>query len=384
MWGIDGFCHWVIDANPDKFPTLQKLKNGGNYALAPVGNPVTWECWTTVLTGQLPYHHGIRTMTCPEVGLLSRNEANYQQTFWSCFENVGWRVGVTNFPPMTYPVQQGVRNGWMLSGSLNYPLEVWSTSSDDLQCKLKSYTHDDYWQLGVMLDSSNASIEEIHNRQQQTIDELKIHRQIAFDNVVMLCKEDPVDVLLHYQHFLDFLQHYVLGNRYEDVLEAYEWIDDCLAYIIDTFNPETIIITSDHGQMALREWNNAASCRTQWPQNKVHGDGEIFFTEERLPKYNYICGTHNHIATVLFYGDGISPIDSNILDMALEDIMPTALQAKLITPPTNIDGRIRDDMLGIDSRFAQSQVVEDRLADLGYVDAPPGIGQRDSGRGVIS
>ena len=43
----------------------------------------------------------------------------------------------------------------------------------------------------------------------------------------------PVDVLLHYQHDLDFLQHYMLGTHYEEIIEAYVWYDEALATMIE-------------------------------------------------------------------------------------------------------------------------------------------------------
>ena len=244
--GLDAACWKYLEPllTAAEMPCLQKLMDTGTWGTLRSTMPAwTPTAWASICTGKNPGKHGIFDMLLhsPEklepVAIDATRRAG--TPFWQYLNNHQIRVGLVNVP-FTYPPQPV--DGFLVCGfgtpnsvrQLTYPenilAEIEGTSGQ--------------YRPEVDLEALAVAPPQIIFTQERELQ--RRHCQIA----AKFAESFAVDVLVINLMFTDHANHKMPSM--EQVQEAYRQSDTDLASLIESFQPDNIMLISDHGSNRLQ------------------------------------------------------------------------------------------------------------------------------------
>jgi predicted AlkP superfamily phosphohydrolase/phosphomutase len=241
--GIDGGCWEYI--NPllknGRLPNIKKLMDEGTYGtLNSTIPPISPVAWSSFVTGQKPYKHGIMDWFMREDDNNFRTaNANDRKSvsFWDYLNKEGVKAGVVNIP-MTYPAEE--IQGFFISGfdSPNdsplkvYPQKIFDESKTN--SKLRSVLN----VISLDMSAKGKKFNEFASRYFQYI-------EAQTEITLNLVEQYNVDVCIINYMICDHFNHYT--KDYNDIENCLEKVDACIGKIKETRKEANFIIISDHG-----------------------------------------------------------------------------------------------------------------------------------------
>ena len=227
-----------------RLPTLQKLiQQGASGVLHSTMPPWTPTAWSTLVTGKNPGKHGIFDMLRKKPGgydfLPTNASFRHGRPFWKYLNAQGIRTGMVNVP-FTYPPEPV--EGFMVCGfgtpstlsEVAYPLDV----NQWLKEQYRDFKPE--VDAEILRSAPPASIFAIEEEQQDRF----VH--IATN----LADRYQVDVLVINLMFPDHANHKM--PLLEQVYESYLKTDEDLSRLIGTFQPDNVMLISDHGSSRVK------------------------------------------------------------------------------------------------------------------------------------
>lgn len=244
--GWDAACWEYLDPllRAGRLPTLQKLiAHGVSGTLHSTMPPWTPTAWSTIVTGKNPGKHGVFDMLRKKPGgyeFMPTNASFRMGTpFWKYLNQQGIRTGMVNVP-FTYPPTPV--DGFMVCGfgtpaslpQIAYPEEVngW----------LKDQFHD---------FKPEVDAETLRSAPPEQIFGIEKEQQARFVHIAThLADRYQVDVLVINLMFPDHANHKM--PTLEQVQESYLHTDEDLARLLEHFQPENVMLLSDHGSSRVK------------------------------------------------------------------------------------------------------------------------------------
>ncbi|NUM47490.1 MAG: alkaline phosphatase family protein [Anaerolineales bacterium] len=244
--GWDAAC-WeylkpLLDGN--RLPTLQKLiQQGVSGTLHSTMPPWTPTAWSTIVTGKNPGKHGIFDMLRKKPGGYDfvPTNASFRMgaPFWKYLNQQGIRTGMVNVP-FTYP--PAPVEGFMVCGfgtpstlsEIAFPPEV----NGWLKVQYKDFKPE--VDAEVLRTAPPEEIFGIEKEQQGRFVHIATH----------LADQYQVEVLVINLMFPDHANHKM--PQLEQVQESYLHTDQDLARLLDSFQPDNVMLLSDHGSSRVK------------------------------------------------------------------------------------------------------------------------------------
>lgn len=244
--GIDAACWDFLEPllHAGRLPALSHLMaTGVSGTLHSTMPPWTPTAWSSIVTGKNPGKHGIFDMLWKRRGAYEFFPINASHRvgtpFWNRLNEHGIRTGLVNIP-FTYPPKP--LDGFMVCGfgtpnlatKIAYPdaVENW------IKGEIKGFKPE--VKAETLATSPPDEIFMDEKRQQA------IFVKIA----VELANRYQVDVLVINLMFPDHANHKM--PQMEQVWEAYCQTDRDLSRLLDVFQPDNVMILSDHGSSRLK------------------------------------------------------------------------------------------------------------------------------------
>lgn len=244
--GLDAAC-WeylnpLIEAG--KMPVLQGLMEKGSWGVMHTTMPAwTPAAWSSIATGKNPGKHGVYDMTWRKPSsyefqpVTSQNRSG--RPFWQLLNEAGLRVGLVNIP-FLYPITP--LDGFAVSGfgtpasakNLIYPQEAVA----ELEQRFGPY--EPVISAELIKNSTPADILRAEAEHQA--------RQV--DMALWLAQRYPVDVLAINLMLPDHANHKM--PEMSLVEEALCRSDRDLGRLLDGFQPQHVLLVSDHGSSRLK------------------------------------------------------------------------------------------------------------------------------------
>lgn len=244
--GLDAACWSYLDPllEAGKMPTLQRLIESGTWGtIQSTMPPWTPTAWASIITGKNPGKHGIFDMMWRRPGTYEFTPTNAKARmgtpFWKRLNEAGVRVGVVN-APFTYPCDP--LDGFIVCGfgtpnsasDVTYPREVH-------QWIEQQFGHyEPAVEPKFLRTASPAEIFEVEREHQAR------QVQIALE----MANRYEVDVLVINLMFTDHANHKM--PEMEQVQAAYAQADIDLDTLIQGFQPDNVMLISDHGSNRLQ------------------------------------------------------------------------------------------------------------------------------------
>jgi predicted AlkP superfamily phosphohydrolase/phosphomutase len=244
--GLDAACWEYIEPllTRDRLPTLQRLMHSGTWGtLNSTMPPWTPTAWSSLITGKNPGKHGVFDLLWrrPNGYEFSPTNANRRAgtPFWKRLNEHGLRVGLVNVP-FTYPPDS--LEGFVVCGfgAPNSVQEI-AYPADALSWLREKYP---FFEPAVDFEFLRTApppdifSKEVEHQTQQVY--------IAQE----LSERYQVDVLVINLMLTDHANHKM--PTLEQVQEAYERSDLHLSNLIENFQPDNIMLISDHGSSRLK------------------------------------------------------------------------------------------------------------------------------------
>lgn len=251
VFGVDGLSNKVIQMlGKERLPTLHKLQRQtdtyGDYESYTVDGyqvPHTGPMWTSIYTGLYPEQHGLTEGGWRE-GESIFHEIN---TVWDKLSQETDKQIALYGMPMTYrakPIQ-----GWMVSGFVHTTLKsmydnclypenlldndfIENTAAYRAKVKLEEGCHPD------MPEEPENAIEILREGEENRLE--------TFKNLVE--EKGTPDIAAYGTTFADKVGHIdTINPANQTTINAYKYIDQMLKQLLETLEPEEIVIISDHG-----------------------------------------------------------------------------------------------------------------------------------------
>jgi len=234
--GWDGAPYNLINEYLKKgeLKTLEKISNRGFFGPLRTTPFVMSPCaWSTMVTGKNAGKHGIfdffrefegNSYFRAPITAKDRDE----KEFWHILKKNSFKVGLVNIP-ITYPFED--LKGIGIPGIL--------TPSKD---KIKYPLPDDYI---IDVEESGGTDKEKFLKNVEKMIEKRTE-------LILKVAEEDIDVLFAVYVAPDRLSHFFFEDK-ETLLKIYKKLDDDLGKIIDIFNPNSIVVVSDHGMEKIEK-----------------------------------------------------------------------------------------------------------------------------------
>lgn len=227
----------------NELPNLQRLMdNGFSASLRSTMPPVTPVAWSSLITGKLPQKHGVYDWVWGDGDRLRVAASTEVQgtPFWRRLNDAGIRVGLVNVP-LTYPPMP--LDGFIVCGFGAPPPPAGLTHPKTLLDEIQE-------QFGVYAPSlSSGETAALANSQAIYEAERQIQAQ-QVDIALYLTERYPVDVLAINLMLFDHTNH--RAKEGELVKESLRQLDEQLGRLLSGFEPDHVILFSDHGARRLR------------------------------------------------------------------------------------------------------------------------------------
>jgi predicted AlkP superfamily phosphohydrolase/phosphomutase len=239
--GFDAACWSYLDTlvQSGRLPTLKRLMENGSWGQLESTMPaLTPIAWGSISTGKNPGKHGIFELIWKHPGSYDFTPPSAKNRigtpFWKRLNEGGVRVGLVNIP-LTYPPEP--IDGFVVCGfgtpesaqQITHPWEI----RDDIDSRHGKYSPAVSPELLRM-----GSPSDIYRAERQLQAQ---HVQIALD----LSNEFEVEVLIINLMLIDHANHYM--PKVDEVQQAICDTDTDLEMLIDGFNPDNVLVISDHG-----------------------------------------------------------------------------------------------------------------------------------------
>ena len=244
--GLDAACwsylHPLLEAG--ELPALHRLMASGVWGTLDSTIPaLTPAAWTSIVTGKLPGKHGIFDMYSLRPGsydlIPTHSKLRRGTPFWDYLNECGLRVGLVNLP-FTHP--PGAINGFAVTGfgapssadDLTYPPEILAWIKDrfgEYQPWLRFERLGNITPMAKVLADSELQRRNV---------------QIALE----LAEQFEVEILVINLMLIDHANH--LLPTLEQVQEAIRMTDSDMDQLIQSFEPENVMVISDHGSRRVK------------------------------------------------------------------------------------------------------------------------------------
>ncbi len=225
-------------------PVLQSLVEAGvSGRLQSTMPPWTPAAWASISTGTNPGKHGVYDFLRVDAATNDRTvlHAGHRdgRPFWAYLNDAGLRVGLVNIP-FTYPPEP--LEGFVLVGfgtpeeaaALTYPQEA----LESLQQAVGPYRP--VVPASLLKSGDEAAILMAERR----------HQSQQVEAACLLSQRHNVDILVINLMLLDHVNHKAASM--DIVEEAIRAMDDHLGRLVKGFEPDNVLVISDHGARRLR------------------------------------------------------------------------------------------------------------------------------------
>lgn len=264
--GFDGATlelseRWMAE---DRMPHLRALRQDGAYGILrstlPYNSAVAW---TTLSTGVSPGRHGIFDFVLPrrhEYGYrVATREDRRVPALWNLASDAGARVAVVNIP-MTFPAEPV--HGVMVSGMDAPRLEARSVHPAGYLEQLLRLCPD--YRI-VSKAALRASRGDFDGAERELVDVVSARGRF----VQAIARPRDMDLVMVNLEATDGAQHFFwqhhdpahprhdpdAASRWGDAIgRVYEATDRELGLLIEAYDPDTVIVVSDHGGGPTSDW----------------------------------------------------------------------------------------------------------------------------------
>ncbi len=271
IFGIDGMSMDFIKKHIDKFDLFRNGMKKGCYSTMPAPSKrgdkwnTSMDMWTSFYTGLPTGEHGLRgeyvrdmqgTRAESKAKTLIELDQNVQDRFfWNLLNKKGYKVGLFNGIVMSpvFPIDGFVHGSFpQHSPVLFYPENLKSCWVPNLNVDTGQPRH--IKEFGLEIDKiTPENVKNVYhiigsnyfyNGVSFTFSELMAH----FETVSNMAKEVPIDVLFYYNLRLDLIQHFSFHDPSDKIIiQAYQVYEIMLTKLIERFNPDNVMVISDHG-----------------------------------------------------------------------------------------------------------------------------------------
>lgn len=244
--GLDAACWEYLDPllQAGQLPTIQKLINAGAWGtLNSTMPPWTPTAWASLVTAKNPGKHGVFDMLRHKPGSYEFEPTNallrHGTPFWQYLNDAGVRVGLVNIP-FTYPPSP--IHGFMVCGfgtpgsarDLTWPPDA----LEWIESRFGPY--DPIVPTEILRSGMPEEILAAEMKHQSRLIEISAG----------LAEWHQVDVLAINLMLTDHANHKM--PKMEQVQAAYRQSDADLATLISSFQPNNVLLISDHGSSRLK------------------------------------------------------------------------------------------------------------------------------------
>lgn len=234
--------------------------------------PNSWGLWTDFATGVTHEKHGVKYARFSNGVQGGTADFDASSRFWQSSdlpESVtplyhtinqgGYSVGWSRLPVSSYPTSP--LDGWMLSGSSGYPPSAWPDTVKFQPKHVPEWNEDKLWDLVSFEGDHNSFVPDsafIAKHEQACKQFVQVASYIEenyFEAMVDVVRQKPVDCVFHYIRHSDGVGH-ALSNHKGLTGMFYRNIDQWFGSFVEEFEPEKIVILSDHGMESFNENTN--------------------------------------------------------------------------------------------------------------------------------
>jgi len=247
IFGVDGLNHDIVQhlIKQGEMPNLQKLqeKQGSthgeyeSYVCEGYETPHTGPMWTSIYTGLKPKEHGITS------GGWNDGDSKFHvmNTVWDKLSDENISITLYGMP-MTYKAKEV--NGEMVSGFISTTLKsMWSNCvyPEDLGLE-ELMEHTSSYVAKVKTEGAKPGTDT--ENFWQTMQNSETQRMNIFQEQL----DNDRDVVAYGTTLVDKIGHVAgITEESETALESYKLLDDLLGRLLETVEPEEVMVVSDHG-----------------------------------------------------------------------------------------------------------------------------------------
>ncbi len=395
--GIDGFDPDYLSTDysglgsaSEVMPFLSSLRGTGKVDSedgVPEGElekervPNSWQLWTDFATGQDLTMHGVKYARfsgekggSPEFSPGTRfwQATDLPQSTTMLFETLnsnGITVGWSRFPVSSYPPRP--IDGWMISGSSGYPPSAWpqDVAQQFNPRHVPAWNEDRLWNLvsfeGTLDDvdgEDESFVASLEERRKEFVRTASYIEESYWDEMVKAVRNKPVDCVFHYMRHSDGVGH-VLRQHLGLLGMFFRNVDSMIASFCEEFDPEHVIILSDHGMAPYSPEDDP----DDWPTNEKSkfisvGDRYTRFVEGRKGFFA-MEGRHSRYGVVAASQSCMASERGRILGvMGMRDFYPTICRLVGVAYDADKISGIPNQKFAVNPELA----VEERLRALGY------------------
>lgn len=244
--GLDALCWPYLDPLLDagRLPTLAALIARGSCGTLRSTLPAwTPTAWASIVTGKRPHKHGVWGMVarCPGRYEFEPTTARHRvgSPFWDRLNEAGLRVGLVNVP-FVHPIAP--LDGFAVAG-FGTPNDVpdWTFPGEAMARIEEGWPG--FRPAIDRLVYRRAAPEEIYRAERH-------HQRQQVEIATTLAAEYRVDVLVLNLMLADHANHYM--PEMSQVEQALCDSDSDLQLLLDRFEPERVLLFSDHGSRRLK------------------------------------------------------------------------------------------------------------------------------------
>ena len=272
IFGIDGMSMKFIKKHINKFDLFRKGMEKGCHSSMPAPSKrgdkwnTSMDMWTCLYTGLNADEHGlggkyVRDMKNTRAEsdaktLVDLDPKVQERFFWNILNKIGYKVGLFNGICMSpvFPIDGFVQGSFpQHSNVFFYPKHLSSCWVPTIAKEGQPRKINEFAALGVIDKITTENVKRVYdtigydyfyNGILYTYSELMAH----FETIVNMNNQIPVDVLFYYNLRLDLIQHFSFHDLSDKVIiQGYQVFETMLMKLIERFNPDNIMIISDHG-----------------------------------------------------------------------------------------------------------------------------------------
>lgn len=362
--GIDAMMPELVFNNLDEYPTLKKLVSSGiagSYDGYVYGYG-SHDNWTSMYTGLEPKEHQIIKGIYQPKGRLPRlYDYSNSETIWKVLNENGYKVGLWK-GLVTAPPED--INGYMVSGELAFDKffedpeiaidgHMFTEKDEHLRevfvgdfpkrptpknPEAFGYTWEQLYENPSLI---NRFLDE--NYFEEGYEYLKQMLDYSLVNIRNVNQKEPVDMFWFYNGILDYLGHFTMHDFNRTQLKkAIKLIDSFVEEMLKIFNPENVIVLSDHGQKSYIDHFPNCSIEIQREafglaeQCLLTGDNIVM--EARTG--GFMSSFHSLKGTMILSGKDFKTGD--LKDVRNLDVYPLILELFKCKVPVNRKGFVPD------------------------------------------
>lgn len=368
--GADALRPEEVLGRKELFPNIEKLIDKGASCAYSAYAQRGYECsylsetnWATIYTGLEPEEHRIAyPVKAGRDFVVKMNQFEGLQPFWKVLNDNQISVGLWAADDCDYPVEV---DGYVVSANwrgIEEPQENRCASRNIQVCEKDLFIKDIVKETPPprlypkLLSTQGYQYEELKNDEeiawtavqkyhfQDSIENFRQELEYYFQAMKRVQMVRPVDVLYFYTPTTDLIAHGCMYcDNNEVLLQAYQVLDEYVGKIMEEFQPDNMVVMSDHGMVNFSELINCSDREVQ---------KEAFASRDEVLwlKNGYIA-FEGHNGSLLFSSHAIKGtfiaagknIKKNILnEMRIIDIYPTLLELMNCKIPEKRNGYVMD------------------------------------------